>query len=169
MRNTFSRRRFLAENQYSWRRERIPCLSAADTSASTYRYCLYLWTKYDWKIPCLLDSMDNKIGWEKKKIFSLSFFQPFLLSFYSKHGSSSLVFVLLKVLMYTDLCFLSAALRQGIHSRRQEYWFSARKRLLLKGISHDSWSYFFDWSTYKKWLPSLWTILFSCIRYVSRY
>ena len=32
---------------------------------------------------------------------------------------------------HTYLCLLSAALRQGIRSRREEYWFSGRKRFLF--------------------------------------
>ena len=78
MRNTFSVEGvFLAESQYAWWCGHVPCLGAIDASASTYRYCLYLWTKYYGKIPCLLDSMDNKICWEKKKeIFFFFCFQP---------------------------------------------------------------------------------------------
>ncbi len=70
---------------------------------------------------------------------------------------------------HTYLCLLSAALRQGIRSRRQEYWFSARKRLLLKVFLITARSHFSDGSGYKKQLLSLWTILCSCTRYVSWY
>ena len=74
MRNTFSIEGvFLAESQYAWWCGHVPCLGAIDTSASTYRYCLYLWTKYyERELSSLAVKQDNRSGWgKKKKIFFL--------------------------------------------------------------------------------------------------
>ena len=50
----------------------VPCLCAIDASASTYRYCLYLWTKYyERELSSLVVKQDNRNGWRKKKIFFL--------------------------------------------------------------------------------------------------
>ena len=78
MRNTFSVEGvFLAESQYAWWCGHVPCLGAIDTSASTYRYCLYLWTKYYGKIPCLHPSWITKsVEKRKRKHFSFSVFSP---------------------------------------------------------------------------------------------
>ncbi len=78
MRNTFSVEGvFLAESQYAWWCGHVTCLGAIDVSASTYRYCLYLWTKYYGKIPCLSAPWITKsVEKRKRKYFSFSVFSP---------------------------------------------------------------------------------------------
>ena len=78
MRNTFSVEGvFLVKSQYAWWCGHVPCLGATDASASTYRYCLYLWTKYYGKIPCFPAPWITKsVEKRKRKYFSFSVFSP---------------------------------------------------------------------------------------------
>ena len=93
------------------------------------------WERDTGALSALTDRAENR----KRKIFPFFFSQPILLSFEEASiGFSNSIWFTNTNSTHTYLCLLSAALRQGIRSRRQEYWFSVRKRLLLKGISHDS-------------------------------
>ena len=89
----------------------------------------------------LYTQCSNGSGWKReKKNISFSFLNRFcypVLQQAMRVLSHSIWFTNTNS-THTYLCLLSAALRQGIRSRRQEYWFSARKRLRLKGISHNS-------------------------------